>query len=116
VTAAALLETRYELGRLGLVPPTESEVDSARRYATGSLLTATSSQTGLAATLAGLAQVGLGPEWLQEHPDRLAGVTVEQVAEAALEFFAPSAFTGVVVGDAERLAPQLRALGGVRQQ
>jgi zinc protease len=115
VTAAALLETRYELGRLGLVPPTESEVDSARRYATGSLLTATSSQTGLAATLAGLAQVGLSPEWLREHPDRLAAVTLEQVAEAALDVFAPSAFTGVVVGDAERLAPQLRALGGVRQ-
>ncbi|GDY33104.1 M16 family metallopeptidase [Gandjariella thermophila] len=114
VTAAALLETRYELGRLGLVPPTESEVDSARRYATGSLLTATASQTGLAATLAGLAQVGLGPEWLRDHPDRLAKVTVEQVAEAALEFFPPSAVTGVVVGDAERLAPQLRALGGVR--
>jgi predicted Zn-dependent peptidase len=115
VTAAALLEVRYELGRLGLVPPTESEVESARRYATGSLLTATASQTGLAATLAGLAQVGLGPEWLRDHPDRLAKVTVEQVAEAALEFFAPSAVTGVVVGDAERLAPQLSALGGVLQ-
>ncbi len=113
VTAAALLETRYELGRLGLVPPTESEVDTARRYAIGSLLTATSSQGGLASFLVNLAGLGLGLEWFTGHPDRLAAVTVEEVAAAALEFFAPSAFTGVLVGDAELLAPQLRSLGGV---
>jgi hypothetical protein len=35
------------------------------------------------------------------------------VAEAALEFFAPTAFTGVVVGGAEALADKLAALGGV---
>ncbi|MEJ2854852.1 MULTISPECIES: M16 family metallopeptidase [unclassified Saccharothrix] len=113
VTAAALLETRYELGRLALVPPTESEVDTARRYAIGSLLTATSSQGGLASFLVNLAGLGLGIEWFTGHPDRLAAVTVEQVAEAALEFFAPTAFTGVLVGDADLLAPQLRSLGGV---
>ncbi|NUT91936.1 MAG: insulinase family protein [Saccharothrix sp.] len=113
VTAAALLETRYELGRLALVPPSESEVDTARRYAIGSLLTATSSQGGLASFLVNLAGLGLGIEWFTGHPDRLAAVTVEQVAEAALEFFAPSAFTGVLVGDADLLAPQLRSLGGV---
>ncbi|WP_309116302.1 pitrilysin family protein [Saccharothrix sp.] len=113
VTAAALLETRYELGRLALVPPTESEVDTARRYAIGSLLTATSSQGGLASFLVNLAGLGLGIEWFTGHPDRLAEVTVEQVAEVALEFFAPTAFTGVLVGDAELLAPQLRSLGGV---
>ncbi len=40
-------------------------------------------------------------------------MTTTQVAEAALEFFAPTAFTGVVVGDAEQLAAQLTAIGGV---
>jgi hypothetical protein len=35
------------------------------------------------------------------------------VASAAAEFFAPTAFTGVVVGDAERLSRPLAALGGV---
>ncbi|EHR59736.1 M16 family metallopeptidase [Saccharomonospora cyanea] len=113
VTAAALLETRYELSRLGLVPPTEAEVDSVRQYAVGTLLIASSSQAGLASQLAALTAVGLGVEWLVEHPQRLAGVTTEQVAEAALEFFAPQRFTGVVVGDADVLAPKLTALGGV---
>ncbi|OLT42521.1 peptidase M16 [Saccharomonospora sp. CUA-673] len=114
VTAAALLETRYELGRLGLVPPTDAEVDSVRQYATGSLLIGAASQAGLANQLMSLASVGLDLDWLRGHTERLAAVTTEQVAEVALEFFAPTRFTGVVVGDADVLGPQLEALGGVR--
>ncbi|QUH00340.1 insulinase family protein [Saccharopolyspora erythraea] len=112
VTAAALLETRYEFGRLALVPPTETEVESARQYAIGGLLTSTSSQSGLASMLVVLGSFGLGQDWLAAHPQRLREVTVDQVAEAAA-LFAPTAFTGVVVGDAEKLSDQLRALGGV---
>jgi zinc protease len=112
VTAVALLETRYELGRIAVMPPDESEVDSARHYAIGSLTIATSSQRGLAGHLATLATLGLDLDWLLTHPGRLQAVTTGQVAEAT-EFFAPSRFTGVVVGDAKRLADPLAALGGV---
>jgi predicted Zn-dependent peptidase len=112
VTAPALLETRYELARLGVVPPTESEVDSVRQYAIGSLLIATASQTGLASQLAALVSLGLGVDWLVAHPARLAQVTADQITEAALEFFSPTRYTGVVVGDAGQL-PLLRSLGGV---
>ncbi|WP_051580401.1 M16 family metallopeptidase [Pseudonocardia acaciae] len=113
VTAAALLETRYELARLSAVPPTDAEVESARRYAIGSLLISLDSQPGLAATLAALAGVGLDAQWLRAHPARLEAVTPEQVARAAAEFFTPTAFTGVVVGDASAVGSGLRALGGV---
>ncbi|MGI5502761.1 M16 family metallopeptidase [Lentzea sp. CA-135723] len=116
VTAAALLETRYELARLGLVPPSQSEVDTARSYAVGTLLTSTSSQGGLASFLVNLVGLGLGLDWLVAHPQRLAAVTAEQVAQAALDFFAPANFTGVLVGDAEQLKPKLAALGGVSFQ
>ncbi|MDQ2790963.1 MAG: insulinase family protein [Pseudonocardiales bacterium] len=112
-TAAALLETRYELGRLVVVPPDDSEVDCARQYAIGSLTIATSSQRGLAGHLATLAILGLDLDWLLAHTGRLQAVTTGQVAEAAAEFFAPSRFTGVVVGDGKRLADPLAALGGV---
>jgi zinc protease len=112
VTAAALLETRYELARMALVPPSESEVESARQYAIGGLLTSTASQSGLASTLSGLAAAGLDQNWLTAHAERLRDVTVEQVAEAA-KLFAPSSFTGIVVGDADKLADELRLLGGV---
>lgn len=113
VTAAALLETRYELGRIAVVSPTESEVDNARQYAIGSLTIATSSQAGLAAQLSALACLGLNLDWLRAHPGRLRAVTTAQVAAAAAEFLAPARFTGVVVGDGDRLAGPLAALGGI---
>ncbi|MGH4016004.1 MAG: M16 family metallopeptidase [Pseudonocardiaceae bacterium] len=113
VTAAALLETRYELGRMAVAPLDESEVDNARQYAIGSLTIGMSSQAGLASHLTGLAALGLDLDWLRAHPSRLRAVTTEQVADAAAEFFAPARFTGVVVGDAERLSGPLAALGGV---
>ena len=112
VTAAALLETRYEFARLALVPPTDTEIESARRYAIGGLMSSTASQAGMASTLISLASHGLDQNWLVEHPERLQAVTREQVAEAA-QLFAPTAFTGVVVGDADKLADQLQLLGGV---
>ena len=113
VTAAALLETRYELGRMTAVPPTADEVDAARRYAVGSLLISLDSHGGFASTVAALAADGVPVQWLRDHPARLEAVTTEEVAAAAQEFFAPSAFTGVVVGDAGVVGPGLRALGGV---
>jgi predicted Zn-dependent peptidase len=113
VTAAALLETRYELGRMVAVPPTAEEIEAARRYAIGSLLISLDSQGGLASTLAALDAAGLSIDWLRERPVRLEAVTPEQVAETALEYFAPERFTGVVVGDAEVIGPRLHALGGV---
>ncbi|GAB2732280.1 pitrilysin family protein [Salinifilum aidingensis] len=112
VTAAALLEARYEFGKMAVQPPTESEVDSARQYAIGALSTSTSSQSGLASMLSTMAAGGLGVEWLTGHPDRLRAVTRDDVAEAA-KLFGPARFTGVVVGDADQLADQLRCLGGV---
>lgn len=111
-TAPALLETRYELGRIAVVPPSESEVDTVRRYAIGSLLIGMASQSGMASQVASLAALGLGVDWLVGHPARLAAVTTEQVAEAAREFFSPTRFTGVVVGDAAALTT-LSALGGI---
>lgn len=113
VTAAALLETRYELARLGVVPPSAEEVDTVRQYAIGSLLIGAASQGGLAGQLVALAGAGLGADWLAEHPARLAAVTAEEVTAAAREFFNPNRFTGVVVGDPEVVENGLNALGGV---
>jgi zinc protease len=113
VTAAALLETRYELARMALLPPTDDEVDSVRQYAVGSLLISTSSQGGLASQLSALAGAGLGLDWLLAHPANLQAVTTEEIAAVAREFFAPARFTGVVVGDPDVVGDGLAALGGV---
>ena len=80
-------------------PPRRST--PARSYAIGSLLISLDNQGGLASILSALAADGLDLDWLRGHPARLEAVTVDEVAAAALRFFAPSAFTGVLVGDAE---------------
>ncbi|TKV61366.1 insulinase family protein [Nakamurella flava] len=112
-TAPALLEARYELGRISLQAPTAAEVDAARNYALGTLATSLATQAGLASTLSMLAGLGLDEKWLAGHPGRLGAVTVDEVAAAAGRVLAPSAFTGVVVGDPDQVAAPLQALGGV---
>jgi predicted Zn-dependent peptidase len=113
-TAPALLEARYELGRISLLPPTAEEVESARNYALGTLATSLATQSGLASTLSMLAGAGLDETWLRDHPVHLAAVTVDEVAQAAASMLAPANFTGVVVGDIGVLESELRGLGNVR--
>ena len=112
-TAAALWEARHELGLLALVPPRAAEVEAARAYALGSLATSLSTQAGYASMLSALAGSGLDVEWLRGHPARLAAVQVADVAAAAAGMLAPTAFTGVVVGDLDAIGPGLRAIGEV---
>lgn len=112
-TAAALLETRYELGRIALVPPSPEEVEAARSYTIGSLAASLSNQAGYASMLSALAGSGLDGGWLRRHPAALAATTVEEVAAATALMFAPSAATGVVVGDLDATGEALSRLGGV---
>jgi zinc protease len=113
VTAPALLETRYELGRIASLPVTEAEVDAVRQYAIGTLALSTATQAGLASTLASLAAFGLGLDWIAEHPQRLAAVGVKEVSAAAAGFFAPARLVEVVVGDVGMITAPLAALGAV---
>ena len=110
-TAAALHETRHELGRMVVDPPTDDEVDAARRYAVGTLAIGLATQAGLASNLARLVPLGLDVDWVRTHPARLAATTAEQVRAAAARLFAPARFLTLVQGDAEALAGPLAALG-----
>ena len=110
VTAPALLETWYELGRIALLPVTEAELDAARRYVLGSMALATSTHAGLASTLSALIGAGLPAGWLADHQRALAEVTVDEVLAAARRYLQPEGLTVVVVGDAERVVDPLRAI------
>ncbi|MEP7022151.1 MAG: pitrilysin family protein [Pseudonocardiales bacterium] len=110
VTGPSLLETLYELGRIASLPVTETEVQSVRQYAIGSLALSTATQAGLASTLSALAAFDLGLDWMTEHPRRLAAVGVDEVSAAAAQFLAPSRLTSVVVGDADTITGPLAAL------
>jgi predicted Zn-dependent peptidase len=113
VTAPAILETRYELGKISTLPVTAEEVDAVRQYAIGTLALSTATQAGLASTLAALSAVGLGLDWIAEHPRRLSAVTVDEVSAAAAEFLRPSRFASVIVGDAATISEPLAALGPI---
>jgi zinc protease len=113
VTGPALLETWYELGRMALVPVTEAELESARRYLLGTLALGTATHAGLASTLSALFGAGLSAEWLADHQRALATVGIDEVAEASRRWLSPAGLTTVVVGDADEAADQLQALGPV---
>ncbi|HEY6746700.1 MAG TPA: pitrilysin family protein [Mycobacteriales bacterium] len=113
VTAPALLEIGYELGRMATLPVKPEELQDVRQYAVGSLALSISTQAGLASTLSALIGVGLGLDWLREHPRRLAAVTLEETFEAARRYLAPAGMVTVVLGEAAAVAGSLAALGPV---
>lgn len=116
VTAPALLETMYELGRLAALPPRPEELEQARQYALGTLQLGMSTQAGLASLTSAYAGSGLRLDFLAEHAARLAKATVDDVAEAAARYLAPARAVTVVLGDAERVAEPLAALVPVRTE
>ncbi len=113
VTAAALVEIAYELGLMATVPVTDGEVEAARRYAIGTLALSTATQSGLASTVAALAQVGMGLDFLADHPRALAAASTADVTAAARTLLAPSALSTVLLGDAAAVAGEVGALGPV---
>ncbi|MBG0561750.1 M16 family metallopeptidase [Actinoplanes aureus] len=115
VTAPSLLETLYELGRIASLPPGEEELEQARRYALGTLRLGMSTQAGLAGLASMYAGFGLRLEHLREHSAALAAATREQVAAAAAKYLAPARAVTVVLGDADKIEPQLSALTAVER-
>lgn len=110
VTAPALLETWYELGRLATVPPTEDELEQARQYALGSLLLGMSTQAGLAGLASTYAGHGLRLDFLAKHATALSKASRDDVAAAAATYLAPARAVTVVLGDAETVADPLARL------
>lgn len=113
VTAPALLETRYEMGRMATLPVTADELDSARRYLIGTTALSTQTQSGLADYLFALTLSGLDLTYLRQLPKRLEKVTVDEVLDAAAEYLAPARLPTVIVGDAKAIRTSLETLDTV---
>lgn len=113
VTAPALHEIWYELGRIATVAPTADELADVRQYAIGTQSLSIETQAGLANMLATLSGAGLPPAWLSEHLSRLSEVTLDEVAAAATRHLAPSRAVSVVLGDAAAIRDQLETLAAV---
>jgi len=113
VTAPALVEIAYELGRLATLAPSQDEVADTAQYLVGALALATSTQAGLAGALTGLLADGLDVSWLREHPRRLLAVTPEDVLSVSQRLLAPAGLVTTVVGDASVVEGPLAALDEV---
>jgi zinc protease len=111
VTAPALLEMWYELGRLSTMRPSPQELDDVRQYATGTLAMSIATHAGLAATVMALAAVGLDLEWVAGHTRRLAEVTSDDIYDIGVYILAPCRLAAVVIGDADHIAEPLKAFG-----
>jgi predicted Zn-dependent peptidase len=101
VTAPALVEVLYELGKIATLRAKPEELEGTVQYLTGTLALGTATQAGLAETLADMLSDGMSVDWLQEYPARLAAVTLDDVLEAAAAMLAPESMVKVVVGDAD---------------
>ena len=115
VTAASVLETWYELGRIATLPVEENELEQARQYALGTLQLGLATQSGVAGLASSLAGFGLRLDWLAEHRQRLAEVSQADVYAAASRYLAPANGVTVVVGDAEQVAQPLGVLTPVER-
>ena len=115
VTAPALLEMRYELGRMATMPVSGDELDAARRYLIGTTALSTQTQSGLAEYLLNLSLAGLGLDYLRDLPKRLEKVTAGEVRDAAAEYLAPSRLPTVIVGDTKEIRASLETLDAVEE-
>ncbi len=113
-TAAALVETRYELGRIATQGVTEEEFESARRYALGTLSFTTATQSGFASTLANLAIVGLDHGYLGRYAAALKRAKRHEVDEAARRLLGPSQMVIVVLGDTDLVGSSLSVVADVQ--
>lgn len=115
VTAPALLETWYELGRMASLPPGAEELEQARQYALGSLQLGMSTQAGLAGLASTYAGFGLRLDFLTQHAARLASATRDDVAAVAARYLGPAVAATVVLGDADRVEASLSTLTPVQR-
>ncbi|HZM75171.1 MAG TPA: pitrilysin family protein [Candidatus Limnocylindrales bacterium] len=113
VTAPALVETFYELGRIASLPPSEAELEQARQYALGTLQLGMSTQAGLAGLASTYAGFGLRLDYLAVHSQRLEAATLADVRRVAREHLAPAKAAAVVLGDASRIADEVAAIVSV---
>lgn len=110
VTAPSLLEIRYELGRMAVLPVAQDELDAGRRYLAGMTMLSTQTQGGLASYIDQITAVGLGIEYLRDFRANLERVTIDDVLRVSAEYLAPQNLITVLVGDAKVVRHSVEAM------
>ncbi len=110
VTAPALVETLYEIGRLVTTPVGDAELADAKRFLAGNMALSAETQAGLASYLMSLAIAGLDVSYLRELPLAADKQTPDDIARVAATYLAPTLLAPVLVGDAELIETAVNRL------
>lgn len=114
VLARALEALLAEMRRLGQRPAGHKELEATKNYLNGVFLIRLETQDGLASQLAGVKLMGLPLRYLERYGPRVRAVEPGRLQAAAAKYFDPEVAAIVVVGDAEKLAPELEKFGKVK--
>ncbi len=113
VTGRAIREMLAEFDRLSAVKVGPRELQGAKNYLNGLFSLSLSTQGGVAERIMQTHMLGLGRDYLEGYRSRIEAVTAEQVQEAARKYILSDHPAIVVVGDASKLAKDLRTIGPV---
>lgn len=111
VTVPAIEAILRELRRIREAPVEARELDEARDYLIGVFPLRFEAPGQVVAALSGLIVFGLPDDELDRYRPSVASVTAEDVLAAARRHVRPEDASVVVVGDAARIEPELRAAG-----
>ena len=114
VTARAIQEMLAEFARLREVTVGPRELQGAKNYLNGLFSLSLSTQGGVAERLMQTRMLDLSSDYLEAYRTRIEAVTAEQVQEAARKYILSDRPSIVVVGDASKLAKDLRTIGPVQ--
>ncbi|MCH8856514.1 MAG: insulinase family protein, partial [Proteobacteria bacterium] len=111
VTGASITEFINEYRRIGSEPVPADELAMNKRYMAGTYLVTTQLQGAVARQLANNWLVGLPADFLGKFVPAVQKVSPAQVQAMGKKYFNPDEQSWVVVGDAEKIAEQLKAFG-----
>jgi zinc protease len=87
-----------EIRRIVEQPVTESELQDAKEYLTGSFVFAFETSSQIARFLVHAQVYGLGFDYIDKYPEYIHRVTIEDIARVARKYLDPQNYTLVVVG------------------
>jgi zinc protease len=114
VTSRAINEMLAEFDRLRDVKVGPQELQNAKNYLNGLFSLSLSAQGGIAERMVQEYMLDLPQGYLESYRSKIQSVTAEQVQEVARKYISTDRPVIVVVGDASKLASDLRTIGKVK--
>ena len=114
VTVRAIKDILAEFDRLREVKVGPRELQGAKNYINGLFSLSLSAQGGVAERILQSRLLGLGVDYLETYRSRIESVTPEQVQAVVRKYILSDRPVIVVVGDASKLAKDLRTIGPVQ--